>query len=64
MKHTKEEICNALQVIKDVCSENKVCNTCPFRTVFHDKNCRFLVTPPDLLTINYPEPEEVWKAFK
>lgn len=30
MKYTKEEILNALHLIKDICGENGECFTCPF----------------------------------
>lgn len=39
MKHTKETIIEALNVIKDVCQENDHCEDCPFLTEFG--NCSF-----------------------
>lgn len=63
MKHTKEEIINALKVIKDEC-EGIGCDKCPFRR----KNnlayeCVLMHTLPDEWDIADEEPE-AWRAFK
>ena len=60
MKHTKEEILNALNVIKDTCSEFK-CDLCPFRDF--DKSCIIQDEPPTDWDIK-DEEDNVWRAFK
>lgn len=61
MKHTKEEIINALKVIRDVCRECITCDVCPFGK----KNdiCLLDEHIPDNwdITEEYPE---VWRALK
>lgn len=61
MKHTKEEIINALKVIKDECAENKTCLVCPFG----DSNCKckLVDTPCDWEIAELPPPE-TWRALK
>jgi hypothetical protein len=62
MKHTKEEIVNALKVIKEECCGTP-CDTCPF---YSDKKGRCEIrsgNAPTNWEINKPEPE-TWRAFK
>lgn len=65
MKHTKSEILNALQVIKDTCLEkygNKgagSCRNCPFR--YRDDRCTFIECFPYGWDI---AEKETWRAFK
>ena len=60
MKHTKEEILNALHVIKDECEENDDCSDgCPF-----EKNggCVIQDNYPVVWKINDGSPE-TWKGL-
>ena len=62
MKHTNEEIINALKVIKDECLslEKKSCYGCCF---YNDKKrCLINNNSPSYWNIN--EKEEVWRALK
>lgn len=61
MKHTKEEILNALNVIKDTCHEMRVrdCTTCPFGD--NEGNCLINEIIPDGWDI---KEEEIWRAFE
>jgi hypothetical protein len=62
MKHTKEEIINALKVIKDECKEAESCLNCPFGNL--EREC--LVQEghvPEDWEIN-EEPPETWRALK
>lgn len=62
MKHTKEEILNALHIIKDTCNENGfACDSCPFYNE-EEKLCWINGYRPDHWTFN--EQKEVWRAFK
>lgn len=64
MKHTKEEIVNALKVIKEECLSASRCIDCPFYNHHNTlEACRFLTNPPSMLQINETEPE-AWRAFK
>ena len=56
MKHTKDEIINALKVIKEECGR---CCSCPFCL---DGACMIIRKPCDW-DIADPEPE-IWRAFK
>ena len=56
MKHTKDEIINALKVIKEECGR---CCSCPFCL---DGACMIIRKPSDW-DIADPEPE-IWRAFK
>lgn len=60
MKHTKEEIINALKVIKDECSESH-CESCPFGN--SDERCKIEVMP-SRWTIGELPPPETWRALK
>ena len=60
MKHTKEEIINALKVIEEECLyQGNSCSECPF---FVDDHCEIIRRPCNW-TLNNPEPE-TWRAFK
>lgn len=58
MKHTKEEILNALHIIKDTCSEFD-CVLCPFRSI--DTSCIIQDEPPKDWDIN---DNDTWRALK
>lgn len=59
MKYKKEEILNAVHVIKDTCSENNEYFTCPFSKEGH--GCLIDTTiPSDWELVD----EENWKVFK
>lgn len=62
MKHTKEEIINALKVIKDECRDNPTCSTCPFWIPDSDKGCKIL-DDVETWELNVPD-TGVWRAFK
>lgn len=60
MKHTREEILNALHVIKDICDDETIdCYNCPFG---NDENlCRI----KDRIPANWRiKDEEIWRAFE
>lgn len=63
MKHTQEEIIDALQVIKDTCVEvgEKLegCDSCPF---YVDRTCVIVNKTPDEWKFNTGGP--VWRAFE
>ena len=66
MKHTKEEILNALHVIKDTCYESyevvdgvSSCYKCPFSDC--DGHCTFNEQFPLAWDI---KEEETWRAFE
>lgn len=61
MKHTKEEILKALNVIRDECKEEDYCTFCPFAD--KDENCMLRKERPYAWTIK-TETEEAWKAFE
>lgn len=64
MKHTKEEILNALRIIQDECTD-VVCDDCPFgvRTK-NTYSCMFKIDEnPDDWRIKSEE-ESVWRAFE
>lgn len=59
MKYSKEEILNALHLIKDICGENGECFTCPFSK--EGQGCLIDNRMPcewELID------EEKWKVFK
>lgn len=58
MKHTKEEILNALQVIKDTCQDGD-CLLCPFSD--GDGHCIVTEQAPCAWNIKSDEP---WRAFE
>lgn len=66
MKHTKEEILNALHVIKDTCYESREvvngvisCCKCPFS----DCDGRCVINKQSPLVWNIKD-EEPWRAFE
>lgn len=62
MKHTQEEILNALHVIKDTCSnvtDIKDCSLCPFSD--GDGHCIITEQAPCAWNIKSDEP---WRAFE
>lgn len=60
MKHTKEEIINALKVIQEECSRcDEGCFGCPFYKI----GCIINNTAPSNWMLNTTEPE-TWRAFK
>lgn len=63
MKHTKEEILNALHVIKDTCSnvsdDVQDCCLCPFND--GDGHCIIAEQAPSCWDIKGDEP---WRAFE
>lgn len=60
MKHTKEEIINALKVIRDECQEAEECAKCPFSS--QDGDCK-LEEAPNTWAISDGKPP-VWRALK
>lgn len=61
MKHTKEEITNALKIIKEECNGSDCCN-CPFGDTYG--TCMLaLKGNPENWKIVDPEPK-IWRAFK
>ena len=64
MKHTKEEIVAALQVIKDECEnqEGSECAKCAFFKFSH--GCMITNKLPINWNIVYVEPETTWRAFE
>lgn len=59
MKHTKEEILKALNVIKDECKEAEECICCPFS----DKNAGCMFHKEQPYEWDIKSGEEVWRAF-
>lgn len=62
MKHTKKEIMDALQIIKDECTGTR-CMDCPFYKDGKD-DCTIHSADPMNWSIKEVEPEQVWRAFK
>lgn len=65
MKHTKEEILNALQIIKDECTDTADCYGCPFGVLVKNTyGCMLKMdeNPEDWRIKN--EKESVWRAFE
>lgn len=61
MKHTNEEIINALKVIKDECMcQAESCINCPF---YFENTCYVHTGMPSSWKLNYNTPE-TWRAFK
>ncbi len=59
---TKEEIINALEVIRDVCKEHN-CSTCPLRHVnMHEGICEIEMETPEYWVLNIED--DAWRAFK
>lgn len=57
--YSKEEICNALHIIKDICQLND-CSSCPFG--FGSNSCKLQDYAPSDLEIG--NSESVWRAVK
>ena len=57
--YSKEEICNALHIIKDICQLN-ACSSCPFGCGVNQ--CLLQENAPE--DLNIANPESVWKALK
>lgn len=63
MKHTQEEIINALNVIKDTCSNVsniQDCWLCPLS----DRDGHCIITEQSPQAWDIVREEEVWRAFK
>jgi hypothetical protein len=61
VKHTKEEIINALKVIKEECESQGIdCNACPFCV---NEGCEIVTRTPNNWELNATEPE-TWRALK
>ena len=62
MKHTKEEIIKALNVIRDECKEHN-CLDCPFGDTdpVEGKWCKLQRTDPAKWVVD--KPEEYWRAL-
>lgn len=62
MKHTKEEIINALKIIKDECTN---CKNCPFgdSSYMIGTYCKLLRSDPCGWEIN-DTPPQIWRALK
>lgn len=66
MKHTKEEIINALKVIKEECRASEECKECPFcdDSIDYTTICMFdRPIAPAEWGISDIKPE-TWRAFK
>ena len=59
MKHTREEILNALHIIKDTCQESTDCLLCPFNDGYD--HCIVNEQAPSAWDIKDEEP---WRAFE
>ena len=63
MKHTREEILNALGVIMDVCKETgeklEGCYSCPF---YVNEECMIMCRKPESWSLN--DKGAIWRAFK
>lgn len=62
MKHTKEEIIRALEVIKETCVERAECEGCPFFNGAVPFNCKIQHGNPEYWKIN--NEQVVWRAFR
>ena len=62
MKHSQEEILNALQVIKDTCEEMPEFDPCEHCPLSKNGNCILQEREPSIWAIN-PR-TSVWKAFE
>lgn len=59
MTNEREEIQNALYLLKNICTEH-ACRNCPLST--NGINCRIQAQPPCEYTVN-PHTEAIWRAF-
>lgn len=62
MKHSKEEIINALQVIQDTCKETQAPYPCEHCPLSKQGECVLQSQSPDSWKIKASTP--VWKAFE
>lgn len=61
--YSKEDIINALSLIKNICKSNTLCDACPFsRNV--TKKCVVTGDSPMNWDIKEIGEEEIWRAFK
>lgn len=61
MKHSQDEIVNALKVIMETCDESKCCVNCPLRHKLSPDKCYVSSYRPERWNL---EPTEVvWRAF-
>ena len=63
MKHTSEEILDALKVIKEVCEENKRCYSCPLHS-YKDEWCNLKYWDAEDWDLNEGEDDRAWRAFR
>lgn len=62
MKHTQEEIINALKVIKDECGQYEItCENCPFYN--GKKHCAIRYQDEDPCDWKIAKETEVWRAL-
>ena len=61
MGHTKEEILEALNIIKEVCADTIDCANCAFYNVKCER-CNFKINPPSCFKI--VSESEIWRAFQ
>lgn len=62
MKHSKEEIINALNVLQDTCKEAPIMNPCEHCPLSKNGECVLQERAPDDWKIKASAP--VWKAFE
>jgi hypothetical protein len=65
--YTKQEIVNALNIIKNICKHNQECEECPFYAKVPDwdeDSCLIEHGAPAYWDIVEPEQEPTWRAFK
>ena len=63
MEHSRKEIIEALNIIKDVCMDNLECSTCPFAHIAHGYVKCKLDEEPTNWNIN-DKKDEIWRALK
>lgn len=62
MEFNRNELLNALAVIKKVCQNSMDCDDCPLRSKdFEDDSCALRITAPELWKLN--EEKEKWRAL-
>ena len=57
--HSKKEICNALQIIQDICQFNE-CSICPFG--YNSNSCKIQDNAP--CDYDLADENSTWKAFR
>lgn len=62
MKHTQEEIFNALKVLNEECVDNRICVTCPLHAVEDEMRCGIKRRSPSSYRLN--NPNKPWSAFR